>query len=103
MSDEKSDETPVVPFTTPEILALEAQITATRLQLASTVDAVVSRLDPRYQAAAAAAASKQMVHDALSDDAAPDDQAHARKVLGGVLAGVVVVATLIVLRARRRD
>jgi hypothetical protein len=102
MSDDKTDETPV-PFTTPEILALEAQIAARRQQLAATVDAVVSRLDPRYQASAAAAASRQMVHDALSDDAAPDDQVHARKVLGGVAVGVVLLVTLITLRARRRD
>ncbi|MBT0994072.1 DUF3618 domain-containing protein [Cellulomonas sp. DKR-3] len=103
MSDEKSEDTPVVPFTTPEILALEAQIAVTRQQLASTVDEVVTRLDPRTQAAAAAAASRQMVHDALSEDAAPEDQARARKVLGGAVAGVVVLVALVVLRARRHD
>ena len=43
------------PFSTPEMVALEAELAVTRAQLASTVDELVARLDPRAQAGRAVA------------------------------------------------
>lgn len=104
MSDKtvpQDDESTTVPFTTPEILALEAQIAAQRVQLAATVDEVAARLDPRTQAQAAAASAQRLLHDARSEDAAPADRDRARKILAGAAAGVVLVVALAIARARR--
>ncbi|UJP40023.1 DUF3618 domain-containing protein [Cellulomonas palmilytica] len=99
MSDDKA--TPER-FTTPAMLAVEAEIAATRHQLATTVDELTARLAPRAQAEAAVATARRLASDATSPDADPEDRARARRVLVGVGAGVAFVTAIVVLRIARR-
>jgi len=80
----------------PEITALEAEVVLTREQLASTVDALVDRVDPRRQADRAAERGRRLIFDATDPAAIPEDRARARKVLAvaGVVAALVVVAVV---------
>ncbi|GEK20239.1 DUF3618 domain-containing protein [Cellulomonas xylanilytica] len=89
------------PFSTPEMVALEAELAVTRAQLASTVDELAARLDPRAQAGRAVDSGRRMWQDATSGDASPEDRTKALKVLGGAVAGVAVVLALIVAASRR--
>lgn len=88
------------PFTTPQMLAIEAELTAKRAALASTVDELAGRLDPRNQAAKAVDQSKQLFRDAVDPDATPEARRRAQKVLGGVAAGIAAVAAVAWLRRR---
>ena len=99
MSDDKSAPER---FTTPAMLAVEADIVATRHQLATTVDELTARLAPRAQADAAIATARRLASDATSPEADPADRAHARKVLAGVGVGVAFVTAIVVLRLARR-
>lgn len=104
MSDEsvqKPASTPK-PFSTPEMVALEAELAVTRAQLASTIDELVARLDPRAQAGRAVESGRQIWLDATSSDAPPDARKKAVAVLGGAVAGVAAVLALVVLAGRRR-
>jgi hypothetical protein len=100
MSDNKVEK-PATPFSTPETVALEAELAVTRAQLASTVDELVARLDPRAQAGRAVESGRQLWSDATNSDADPDRRKKALTVLGGALAGVAVLVTLIVAAGRR--
>jgi hypothetical protein len=99
MSDETTDRPtkPVVPFSTPEMVAIEADITATRAQLASTVDELAARLDPRAQAGRALESGRQLWSDATGQDSEPAARKRALTVLGGVAAGAAAVVGLAVL------
>jgi hypothetical protein len=107
MSDESKDQPaekkPPKPFVTPETIALEAELAVTRAQLASTVDELVARLDPRAQAGRAVESGRQLWSDATSGDADPENRKKAFTVLGGAAAGVVVLLALIVTAARRKN
>lgn len=89
MSDEQTPK-----ISTPRITELEAEVALTRGQLASTVDALTERLDPRVQKDRLVADGKRLVFDATDEAALPEDRARARKVLAvaGVVAALVVVA-----------
>ena len=100
MSDEK-DAKPQEPFSTPEMVALEAELAVTRAQMASTVDELMARLDPRAQAGRAVESGRQMWTDATSGDADPDARKKALTVLGSAAAGVVVLIALIITAGRR--
>ncbi len=84
-----------------KVTALEAEIVATRLELAATVDELTTRLDPRRQAAEAVDGGKRLVRDAVGTDPAADPGARtkARVVLG---AGAVAVAAVVGGLIRRR-
>lgn len=85
-----SDETR---FTTPRIAALEAEVALSRQQLAATVDALSTRVDPRVQAQRAVDGGRRLVRDAKDPAALPEERARARTVLavaGGVAALVAV-------------
>jgi len=101
MSDEKAQKTPK-PFSTPEMVAAEAEVAVTRDQLASTVDELVARLDPRAQAGRAVESGRQLWSDATSGDADPADRKKAFTVLGGAAAAGAVLLALIVAAARRK-
>jgi len=88
------------PFVTPQMMAIEAELTAKRAALASTVDELAGRLDPRAQAAKAVGQSKQLLRDAVDPDATPEARRKAHKVLGGVAAGIAAVAAITWLRRR---
>ncbi|KQR08310.1 DUF3618 domain-containing protein [Cellulomonas sp. Leaf334] len=90
------------PFSTPEMVALEAELAVTRAQLASTVDELVARLDPRAQAGRAVASGRRLWSDALDGDASPEARKKAFAVLGGAVAGVAAVLVLVVAAGRRR-
>ena len=90
------------PFSTPEMVALEAELAVTRAQLASTVDELVARLDPRSQAARAVESGRQLVSDATSADAAPDARKKARVALGSAAAGAAALLALVIAAARRK-
>lgn len=84
---------------------LEAEIVRTRSELASTIDELTTRLDPRVQAAHAAASAKQAATDAgslLKGDGLPHgDPARSRNVkvlVGATIAGVAVVVVAILRR-----
>jgi len=105
MSDETTDRPakPVVPFSTPEMVAIEADITATRAQLAANVDELVARLDPRAQAGRALESGRQLWSDATGQDAEPAARKRALTVLGGVAAGALAFVGLVVAIARRGE
>lgn len=88
MSDDEATK-----ITTPKISELEAEVTLTRGQLASTVDALAERLDPRVQKDRLVADGKRLVFDATDEAALPEDRARARKVLAvaGAVAALVVL------------
>lgn len=104
MSDEKDQKPakPAKPFSTPDMVAAEAEIAVTRDQLASTVDELVARLDPRAQAGRAVESGRQLWNDATNGDADPEDRKKAFTVLGGAAAGVAVLLVLLVAAARRK-
>jgi len=104
MSDESAQKPASTqkPFSTPEMVALEAELAVTRAQLASTVDELVSRLDPRAQAGRAVDSGRQLWSDATSGEAPPDARKKALTVLGGAVAGVAAVLVLVVLAGRRK-
>ncbi|QCB92653.1 DUF3618 domain-containing protein [Cellulomonas shaoxiangyii] len=79
-------------ITTPKITELEAEVVVSRGQLASTVDALAERLDPRVQKDKLVADGKRLVFDATDAAALPEDRSRARKIFavaGGVAALVV--------------
>lgn len=78
---------------TPEIAALEAQVTLVREQLAATVDALVDEVDPRRQVDRLAARGRRLLFDATDAAALPEDRARARKVVA--VAGVVVALVVV--------
>ena len=96
----ETDKKATEPFTTPRMEAIEAELVAARSELASTVDELAARLDPRTQAAKAVESSKQMLRDAVDPDATPEARRRAFTVLGGVTAGVAAVVGLVWLRRR---
>jgi hypothetical protein len=73
----------------------------TRAQLASTVDELVSRLDPRAQAGRAVDSGRRVWSDATSRDASPEARKRALAVIGGAVAGVAAMLAL-VIAARRK-
>ncbi|MBU4214585.1 MAG: DUF3618 domain-containing protein [Actinobacteria bacterium] len=76
-------------FSSPRTVELEAQIAATRAELAATVDQLTSRLDPKVQAT-------RIVHEATAPDVDPQARKRARIVLGVAgAAAVLLVAGLI--------
>ncbi|MDQ0375027.1 DUF3618 domain-containing protein [Cellulomonas humilata] len=89
------------PFSTPEMVALEAELAVTRAQLASTVDELVARLDPRAQAGRAVASVGHLWSDATSSDAAPDARKKAIALIGGAVAGVAALLALMVAARRK--
>ncbi|WP_426593237.1 DUF3618 domain-containing protein [Cellulomonas sp. McL0617] len=106
MSDETPDRPakPVEPFSTPEMVAIEADITATRAQLAATVDELAARLDPRAQAGRAMERGRRLWSDATTGEGGPEARTRALTVLGSVAAGVTAfVALVAVVAARRGD
>lgn len=84
---------------TPE--ELEAQLAKQRAELASTIDQLSFRLDPRIKATEAVASAKQLVHDAGTDpETTPEARNRARKYLGiGAGALVALIGSVI---ARKR-
>lgn len=87
--------------TNPKIAALEAELALNRAQLASTVDELSTRLDPRYQAAQAVDSGRRLVRNAVGTDpeANPQARGRARAVLG---AGVAALGLVVALAVRRR-
>ncbi|MGN8244714.1 DUF3618 domain-containing protein [Cellulomonas soli] len=86
------------PFSTPQMVELEAEIARTRAQLVATVEELQGRLDPRVQAGRAADKGRKIVQDAFSAQASHADRRRALTVLGSVAA----VVGLVVLTAVRR-
>ena len=89
------------PFSTPEMVALEADLAVTRAQLASTVDELVARLDPRAQAGRAVASGRRLWTDAVSGDTPPDARKKALVVIGGTVAGVAAFVALVIAAHRK--
>jgi Protein of unknown function (DUF3618) len=104
MSDETTDRPakPVVPFSTPQMVAIEADITVTRAQLAANVDELVARLDPRAQAGRAFEGGRKLWTDATTGEGGPDARKRALTVLGSVAAGAAALVALVVVVAARR-
>jgi len=85
--------------TTPE--EIEAQLAKQRAELASTIDQLTFRLDPRIKATEAVASAKQLVHDAGTDpETTPEARGRARKFLG-IGAGALVALVGAVLARKR--
>jgi hypothetical protein len=101
MSDQPKPKDAPKPFSTPEMEALEAELALTRAQLASNVDELVSRLDPRAQAGRAVESGRQLWSDATNNDADPAARKKAFAVLGGAAAGAAALLALIVAGRRR--
>ncbi|MFC8191929.1 DUF3618 domain-containing protein [Cellulomonas sp. NPDC057328] len=80
-------------ISTPKITELEAEVAVTRTQLASTVDALAERLDPRVQKDKLVADGKRLVFDATDAAALPEDRSRARTVLA--VAGAVTVLVVV--------
>ncbi|WP_456785753.1 DUF3618 domain-containing protein [Cellulomonas sp. P5_C5] len=91
------------PFSTPEMVALEAELAVTRAQLASTVDELVARLDPRAQAGRAVDSGRQLWRDATSGDSSPDARKKAIAIIGGAVAGVAALLALVVAAGRHKE
>ncbi|GIG28216.1 DUF3618 domain-containing protein [Cellulomonas marina] len=85
-------------FATPRTVALEAELAATRRQLAETVDELTDRLDPKANATRAVESGRKLVQDAVGSDAPPQDRNRARMVLGGVVGALALVVTIAVRR-----
>ena len=90
------------PFSTPRMVELEAELAATRAQLAATVDELAGRLTPRALADQGAQEAKRVWADAVGSDASPRERTRARMILGGVVAAGALVAAL-ALRGRGSD
>ena len=104
MSDESTRKPPAPPkpFSTPEMEALEAELAVTRAQLASNVDELVARLDPRAQAGRAMEQGRQLWSDATTGDSGPEARKKALAVLGGVAAGAAALLAIVVVAGRRK-
>ena len=85
--------------TTPEIAKLEAEIAATRLQLASTADALSERLVPARLAQDAVDEGRAFVSAAFDAEAPAAARQRSRITLGVATA---VVAVLVLAAVRRR-
>lgn len=101
-TDKPSTEKAPKPFTTPEIVALESELAVTRAQLASTVDELVARLDPRAQAGRAVESGRQLWVDATSSGTEPAARKKAISVLGGAVLGVAALLALIIAAGRNK-
>jgi hypothetical protein len=106
-----SDEKPAVPFSTPQMVELEAQAALARLELASTIDAITARLTPKAlldeatsQAKSAAGNARgnaqRIFRDATSADADPEASTRARVILASATAVVTLVVAASLLRRR---
>ena len=76
-------------FSSPRTVELEAQIAATRAELAATVDELADRLNPKVQV-------KKIAHDATSPDVDPRTRTQARIVVGVACAAVALVVAGVV-------
>ena len=106
MSDETTDRPakPVEPFSTPQMVAIEADITAARAELAATVDELVARLDPRALGGRLLDGVGQLFTDATTGKRGPAARKRALTVLGSIAAGLAtVVAFFAYVASRRRD
>lgn len=92
-----SDSTP-----SPDVAALEAEVTLAREQLGATVDALVDHVSPGRQAERLKARGQRLWFDATDPSALPEDKARARKVLAvaGTVAALLVVG---IVRRVTRD
>ncbi len=88
-------------FSTPEMVKIQAEIAATRAELATTVDALATRLRPANQAKRAAANGRQMLADAVDPGADPAARRRALIVLGAAAAVTVLVAVGVVRKIVR--
>ncbi|WP_034620528.1 DUF3618 domain-containing protein [Cellulomonas sp. URHE0023] len=104
MSDETTDRPakPVEPFSTPQMVAIEAEIAAARAELAATVDELVARADPRALAARLLGGFGQLFSAAVTGEDGPEARKRALTVLGSVAAGVLALGGLVVFAASRR-
>ncbi|GAA1718598.1 hypothetical protein GCM10009809_13090 [Isoptericola hypogeus] len=87
---------------------LEAEVARSRAELGDTLDQLVTRLSPSYQASQLARSTKQAAADVGSfvtggglPDAEPRRSRNAKILLGAVAAGLAL-ATFVVVRAVRR-
>jgi Protein of unknown function (DUF3618) len=80
---------------TPE--EIEAQIARNRAELASTIDELTDRLDPKAKANELVEQAKQVVRDAGNDpDTRPEDRNRARIIVGvGAVAAVGLLTGLV--------
>jgi predicted ArsR family transcriptional regulator len=76
---------------------IEAQIARNRAELASTIDELTDRLDPKAKANELVEKAKQIVKDAGTDpDTRPEDRNRARIIVGvGAAAAVGLLTALI--------
>lgn len=104
MTDEttKPPAKPVEPFSTPQMVAIEGDITAARAELAASIDELVARLDPRAQAGRAVESGRRLWADATTGDSGPEARKRALTVLGGVAAGAAALLAIVVVMAVRR-
>ncbi|WP_051274954.1 DUF3618 domain-containing protein [Cellulomonas sp. URHD0024] len=104
MSDDTTDTPakPVEPFSTPKMVAIEADIKVARAELAESIDELVARLDPRAQAGRAIENGRRLWTDATTGDSGPEARTRALKVLGSVAAGVAALVALVAVVAARR-
>jgi hypothetical protein len=92
----------VEPFSTPQMVAIEADIKATRAELAATVDELVSRLDPRALGGRLVGGLGQLWTEALTGEGGPAKRKRALTVLGGVAAGVAALGAILAFAVSRR-
>jgi len=106
-----SDEKPAIPFSTPQMVELQAQAALARVELATTIDAITERLTPRAllgdaanQAKAAAGSARagagHLFRDATSADADPEASTRARVILASAAAVVTLVVAASLLKRR---
>ena len=106
-----SDEKPAIPFSTPQMVELQAQAALARVELASTIDAITARLTPRAllgdvtnQARSAADSARtgaeHLFRDATSADADPEASTRARVILASAAAVVTLVIAASLLKRR---
>ncbi|MEN0128509.1 MAG: DUF3618 domain-containing protein [Brevundimonas sp.] len=99
------------PFSTPQMVLLEAEAKLKRLELASTVDAIAARLTPRALLGEAVSEAKEAVgnvrdhvsrlfRDATSPDADPEASTRARAIVAGVATVVTLVVAASLLKRR---
>lgn len=75
---------------------IEAQIARNRAELASTIDELTDRLDPKAKANELVEQAKQIVKDAGTDpDTRPEDRNRARIIVG--VAGAAAIGLLTAL------
>ena len=76
---------------------IEAQIARNRAELASTIDELTDRLDPKAKANELVEKAKQIVKDAGTDpDTRPEDRNRARIVVGVGAAAAIGLLTALV-------